>query len=230
VAREHIADLDCAIAALTLQDAPLTAAVAEPEIPEGFTKWKGGKRPVAIGTLLDVLTRGCGVHTVMIKNDGELLWINEGHDLDIIAYRIIEASDVEEAERIQGPSALVSSPGEGEESRDQFETTDPVLRAFEDDQIIAPPPWIDEQTCEPVNPHVEPEAPAMDESLLGPRDEDASVFSDEPPAEGYAPVTNPEADAVAGAHDYYSPEAQAEREREESFLNRFNPFRVKADA
>jgi hypothetical protein len=35
--------------------------------------------------------------------------------------------------------------------------------------------------------------------------------------DGYAPVTNPEADALARAHDYYSPEKVAERER-------FNPW------
>jgi hypothetical protein len=102
---------------------------------------------------------------------------------------------------------------------------DPVLRAFEDDQIIAPAPLIDAQTCEEVDPRVSWDAEP------GPRPEDASVFSDDPAPEGCAPVTNPEADAHSRAMlDYYSPEAQAAREREESFLNRFNPFRVKADA
>jgi hypothetical protein len=124
---------------------------------------------------------------------------------------------------------------EGEESRDQSETTeggpDPVLRAFKDDQIVEIEhfehehfPMIDAQTCEAVDPRVSWDAEP------GPYPEDASVFADDPAPEGYAPVTNPEADAIAGAHDYYSPEAQAAREREESFLNRFNPFRVKADA
>jgi hypothetical protein len=43
------------------------------------------------------------------------------------------------------------------------------------------------------------------------------VWDERQPTEGYAPVTNPEADALAKAHDYYSPEKVAERER-------FNPW------
>ena len=34
-----------------------------------------------------------------------------------------------------------------------------------------------------------------------------------PVTEGYAPVTNPEADALARAHDWYSPEKVAERNK-----------------
>jgi hypothetical protein len=111
---------------------------------------------------------------------------------------------------------------------DQSETTeiepDPVLRAFEDDHIVAPSMPIDAQTCEPVDPRVSWDAEP------GPHPDDASVFAGEHEPNGRAPVTDPEADAIAGAHDYYSPEAQASREREEGFLNRFNPFRTKADA
>lgn len=189
IAREHIADLDRAIAALTPQDAPDTAA-------------------------------------------------QETFDFEASASAALPSNDD------------CPVPGAGEESRDHFETTDsdpdagfdapdgethfdaaaeaaardPVLRAFEDDQIIVPAPLIDAQTCEPVDARVAWE--------VGPRAEDASVFGDAPaPApDGYSPVTNPEADALAAARNYYSPEAQIEREREESFLNRFNPFRVKADA
>jgi hypothetical protein len=39
------------------------------------------------------------------------------------------------------------------------------------------------------------------------------------PTEGYAPVTNPEADALAKASEYYDPKAVADR-------NRFNPFSI----
>jgi hypothetical protein len=49
------------------------------------------------------------------------------------------------------------------------------------------------------------EAPALNEAMQDEREQ------------GYAHVTNPEADAIARAHDYYSPEKVAER-------NRFNPF------
>lgn len=52
------------------------------------------------------------------------------------------------------------------------------------------------------------EAPALNADMQDEREQ---------PVEGYAPVTNPEADAIARAHDYYSPEKVAER-------NRFNPF------
>jgi hypothetical protein len=64
------------------------------------------------------------------------------------------------------------------------------------------------------DPAIEPEAglqeerPALNEQMQDEREQ---------PVEGYAPVTNPEADALAKAHDYYSPEKVAER-------NRFNPF------
>jgi hypothetical protein len=49
------------------------------------------------------------------------------------------------------------------------------------------------------------ERPALNEQMQDEREQ------------GYAHVTNPEADALARAHDYYSPEKVAER-------NRFNPF------
>lgn len=63
------------------------------------------------------------------------------------------------------------------------------------------------------------EAPALNEQMQDEREIHAlpMTFDDEPPTEGYAPVTNPEADAIARAHDYYSAEKIAER-------NRFNPF------
>jgi hypothetical protein len=45
------------------------------------------------------------------------------------------------------------------------------------------------------------EAPALNEAMQDEREQ------------GYAPVTNPEADAIARAHDYYSPEKIAARNR-----------------
>ncbi len=62
---------------------------------------------------------------------------------------------------------------------------------------------IDEQTCEPVDPTLRA---FEDDHIVEPQ-----------PTEGYAPVTNPEADALARAHDWYSPEKVAER-------NKFNPW------
>jgi hypothetical protein len=71
---------------------------------------------------------------------------------------------------------------------------------------------------------VEPEIQALIESGEHSYDEVAAIAYpepqwNEPQTEGYAPVTNPEADALAKAHDYYSPEKVAER-------NRFNPWGI----
>lgn len=60
-----------------------------PEIPEGFTKWEGGYCPLEIGTEAEVLTRKCGTWHVTTKPEAPLLWEHEGHDLDIVGYRII---------------------------------------------------------------------------------------------------------------------------------------------
>jgi len=185
------AALEIAVAAHMAEHPQTQESAAEVEIPEGFTKWEGGERPVPVGARVEICTRTSlgpkGIRWTV--TEAVPRWsVSDAYD-DIIAYRIIEASNQAELVALLG-SDLHPVPGAGEESRDQPETTesepDPVLRAFEDDQIIAPAPaWIDEQTCEPINPHVE--------------------------AEGYAPVV-------------------AEDEPEPGLLDRFNPFRVKADA
>jgi len=123
---------------------------------------------------------------------------------------------------------------------------------------------LDEQTCEPIDPFVEPKRRALtDMELLAEADDEAKRAAaieltadvepmlepqepypdaepipepewNEPQTEGYAHVTdawvetapntlaeylptNPAADEAARAHDYYSPEKVAER-------NRFNPW------
>lgn len=97
------------------------------EIPDGFTVWEGGACPFPLGATLEVLTRRCGVWPIDVKNETPLLWVHEGHDLDIIAYRIIEAtadqvrttdSDASSGdERIeQTISTLQASSGEGEKT------------------------------------------------------------------------------------------------------------------
>ena len=83
---------------------------------------------------------------------------------------------------------------------------------------------LDEQTCEPVE-----EAPALNADMQDEReqpvtdvaaliasgehsyDEVAAIAYPEP--DGYAPVTNPDADAIARAHEYYSPEKMGDRNR-----------------
>jgi hypothetical protein len=84
-----------------------------------------------------------------------------------------------------------TSPGEVEESRDHYdEDEDDGSEMFEEDALRRAPP------AEPAIAQPEWNEP-----------------------EGYAPVTNPEADAQAKAFDYYSPENVEKR-------NRFNPFAV----
>lgn len=62
-------------------DAPLT-------LPEGFTPWAGGTRPLPKHTVVDVLFRD----GTRLKSEAELVdWYfrEESHDLDIVAYRVL---------------------------------------------------------------------------------------------------------------------------------------------
>lgn len=114
-AEAELADLDRAIAALS--PAPSEEAGKgedAPEIPEGFTKWEGGECPFDIGTRLEVLTRKNGVWPVTIKPEAPLLWEHEGHDLDIIAYRVLPSEPAAEAKGEEEPEeAEFAPPTEG---------------------------------------------------------------------------------------------------------------------
>ena len=124
---------------------------------------------------------------------------------------------------------------EKSEAREQLEREDDASEFAEpmpDPEFVV----LDEQTCEPVE-----EAPALnadmqdERELTAQNDYDSTGiltaddlqavampnYAEYPAAvtEGYAPVTNPEADALARAHDWYSPEKVAER-------NRFNPWGI----
>ena len=190
----------------------------EPEIPEGFTKWDGGECPLPVGTRFDMICRACGPwHDMEVLADSTLEWQHTGRDLDIIAYRIIEASPAPDPD----------------EQDDASEFAEPMP----DPEFVV----LDEQTCEPVE-----EAPALNEAMQDERELTAQndydttgvLTADDmqggampnfaeypaPVTEGYAPVvdapvTNPEADALARAHDWYSPEKVAER-------NKFNPWGI----
>lgn len=125
--QDNIADIDKAIAALSAVqvalECPSEPEIA-PELPDGFTVWEGGACPFPLGATLEVLTRRCGVWPIDVKNEAPLLWEHEGHDLDIIAYRIISSSEADSGprseaiagdERIeQTISTLQASSGEGE--------------------------------------------------------------------------------------------------------------------
>lgn len=65
----------------TAHDEPLT-------LPEGFTPWAGGTRPLPKNTVVDVLFRDGG----RLKVEAELVdWHHrdETNDLDIVAYRVL---------------------------------------------------------------------------------------------------------------------------------------------
>ena len=102
---------------------------------------------------------------------------------------------------------------------------------------------LDEQTCEPLDTDlaqilhdnmdkllITDEAPALNEAMQDEREEPVALaqpeWNEPQPTEGYAPVTNPEADALARAHDYYDPKAVADRERNAGLAKLFsyNPF------
>ena len=93
VAESYEAEAELQAARIRLADAERAALsvpeVAEVEIPEGFTRWESGYCPFDIGTHLEVFTRKNGVWPVVIKPEAPLLWEHEGHDLDIIAYRVL---------------------------------------------------------------------------------------------------------------------------------------------
>jgi hypothetical protein len=118
-----------------------------------------------------------------------------------------QASSPSEPGQNQALTVAATSPGEAEESRDQFEEEAQRAAAIELTADVEPvaSSWIDQQTCEPIDPTLRA---FQDDHIVEPE-----------PTEGYAPVTNPEADALAKAHDYYSPEKVAER-------NRFNPWGI----
>lgn len=98
----HARDLSIAIAALEpapipplSQDYEATASarVDGPEIPEGFTKWEGGKCPVADGVLVETIWRGGRLSSNCEDIPARHAWNWEhGFDpsapgLDVIAYR-----------------------------------------------------------------------------------------------------------------------------------------------
>jgi hypothetical protein len=148
----------------------------------------------------------------------------------------IEASSQSEScvPELGAETDLQTSPGEAEESRDQFEEEAERAAAIELTADVMPESGLHE------------EAPALNADMQDEReltaqndyDSTGVLTADDlqggampnfaeypaPVTEGYAPVvdalvTNPEADALARAHDWYSPEKVAER-------NKFNPWGI----
>lgn len=93
-----------------------------------------------------------------------------------------------------------------------------------EDAALEPAPIPEPETQEPAPPSVDEPAEFISDLTGDPAVEPESGLHGEPVPqpewnEGYAPVTNPDAEAQAKALDYYSPERVAER-------NRFNPFNI----
>ena len=173
------------------------------------------------------------------KLDAEMIAVAAKRDELLHEHNVLfmQRDDLERAIAALTPAPIVSTdegwelePGPAElfeaeksEAREQLEREDDAS------EFAAPMPdpefvVLDEQTCEPVE-----EAPALNEQMQDEREEPVALPQpewNEPEAhiqaveaERYALATNPEADAIAKAHDYYSPEKVADR-------NRFNPFAI----
>ena len=131
----------------------------------------------------------------------------------------IEASSQSEScvPELGAETDLQTSPGEAEESRDQFEEEAERAAAIELTADVMPESGLHEE-APALNADMqdEREQPVTDVAALiasgeHSYDEVAAIAYPEP--EGYAPVTNPDADAIARAHEYYSPEKMGDRNR-----------------
>ena len=131
----------------------------------------------------------------------------------------IEASSQSEScvPELGAETDLQTSPGEAEESRDQFEEEAERAAAIELTADVMPEAGLHEE-APALNADMqdEREQPVTDVAALiasgeHSYDEVAAIAYPEP--DGYAPVTNPDADAIARAHEYYSPEKMGDRNR-----------------
>lgn len=228
----------------------------EPEIPEGFTKWEGGECPVDPSTYISVMFLDGE-----ISHDGVIAGhMNWAHDVScaarIYAYRVTEQASVQDETLDQGASEPVvrASPGEVEESRDQSTDEQDDASEFAEiegdglgSSLIAMGYGDDDIPSE----FTEPVEEAMQDEREEPVELSQPEWNEPQPTEGYAPVTNPEAhiqaveaeryaqptnpdaDAIARAHDWYDPKAVADRERNAGLARLFayNPFyKPKVDA
>lgn len=113
-----------------------------------------------------------------------------------------------------GPADLFEA--EKAEAREQLEREDDASE-FAEPMPEAEFVVLDEQICEPVE-----ESPALNADMVDVREltaDELTLAADVDPTDGYAPVTNPEADELAKANDYYNPDAVAER-------NKFSPWGI----
>jgi hypothetical protein len=225
----HIDDLDRAIAALTPtpdfeaeKETAREQLEREPEIPEGFTKWEGCEWTGLPSDMVQVIFHDEPTPYFPTSAENlEPLWAWDRCSPDaqrIIAYRIIKASPAPDPDEqddasefisdLTGDPAIEPEAGlHGEPTDLQGDTVPELQQAF--DEIFG----------------AQEERPAINEQMQDERELPITDAIQEVEAatrrqlnsEGYAPVTNPEADAIARAHDYYSPEKVAER-------NRFDPF------
>lgn len=69
------------------------------QIPEGFTPWAGGERPISLFTPVATYLRAGEVKT--FPNAWNARWEHTGGDDDVIAYRVIEVEEPPRANDIQ---------------------------------------------------------------------------------------------------------------------------------
>ena len=136
-------DLERAIAALTPANTdegwelePETQAGVE--IPEGFTKWEGGAFPFDFDDK---------VHLYLANGEyrwdtNAALWLRRFESGEVLAYHVIKASAQDETpDQGASESVVQTSPGEAEESRDQFEEEAALAAAIELTADVMQPEW-----------------------------------------------------------------------------------------
>jgi hypothetical protein len=211
---KYVRELDRAIAAL--EPAPIPEPEPETqtgegvEIPEGFTKWEGGEWTGNSRDIVQVIFHD--EPTPYFPERADRLsplwnWSECKPDFQrIIAYRIIEPAPTPEDEP-DDASEFAESEAESPTLTiaELLAEADESIRAAAIELTADVEPW----------PEVWPEGIEGDQETCEPLPQ--PEWNEPQPTEGYAPVTDPEADALAKASEYYDPKAVADR-------NRFNPW------
>lgn len=76
----------------------LDAREGLPSVPPGFTRWRGGERPVSEGTEVEVILRN---GEPISDKAGALHWDDDTHPRDIIAYRVATNARAVEARELR---------------------------------------------------------------------------------------------------------------------------------
>ncbi|MEY2759800.1 MAG: hypothetical protein RIR33_3578 [Pseudomonadota bacterium] len=109
---QMVADYDIAIAALEPIPEPETQTGEGVKIPEGWTEWnQDGDCPVPIGDTYEWLERSGETYIATHDEEGNpWRWTQNGHQDDLIAYRIIKPAPTPDAEPVEHISILTGDP------------------------------------------------------------------------------------------------------------------------